>query len=142
MAWPKRVRRSSRETRRPLVSSPLSIGASPAGQRKREARSCPPSVRLAGLGPNALGKVTPHTLRHTAATWLMQEGADEWVAAGYLGMSVEVLRNNYGHHHPNFMKGATDAITSKKKRSQKEAQSVPQSVPQPKSVKFASGKVK
>jgi integrase len=26
------------------------------------------AVRLAGLGPNALGKVTPHTLRHTAAT--------------------------------------------------------------------------
>jgi integrase len=70
-------------------------------------------------------KTTPHTLRHTAATWLMQEGADEWVSAGYLGMSVEVLRSTYGHHHPDFMKGAMDAITSKKKRSQKEAQSVP-----------------
>lgn len=30
------------------------------------------AVRLAGLGPNALGKVTPHTLRHTAATWLIR----------------------------------------------------------------------
>jgi integrase len=96
------------------------------------------AVRLAKIEV----KTTPHTLRHTAATWLMQEGADEWVAAGYLGMSVEVLRNNYGHHHPNFMKGATDAITSKKKRSQKEAQSVPQSVPQSKPVKSASVKVK
>jgi integrase len=110
MAWPKRVRRSSRETRRPLVSSPLSIGASPAGQRKREARSCPPSVRLAGLGPNALGKVTPHTLRHTAATWLMQAGVDMWEAAGFLGMSVAVLEKTYGHHHPNHLQNAARGI--------------------------------
>ena len=26
--------------------------------------------------------VTPHTLRHTAATWLMQVGVDMWSAAG------------------------------------------------------------
>jgi integrase len=37
------------------------------------------------------GNVTPHTLRHTAATWLMQLGTDPWEAAGYLGMSVKVL---------------------------------------------------
>jgi integrase len=42
------------------------------------------AVKLAGLP----GKVSPHTLRHTAATWLMQAGADRWQAAGYLGMSV------------------------------------------------------
>jgi len=40
-------------------------------------------------------KVTPYTLRHTAATRLMQAGADEWEAAGYLGMFVEVLREVY-----------------------------------------------
>jgi integrase len=28
------------------------------------------------------GDVTPHTLRHTAATWLMQCGAPIWEAAG------------------------------------------------------------
>src|SRR5215469_18331721 len=27
------------------------------------------------------GKVTPHTLRHTAATWLMRAGVDKWEAA-------------------------------------------------------------
>ncbi len=41
-------------------------------------------VGLAGLA----GKVTPHTLRHTAATWLMQRGVPIWEAAGFLGMSA------------------------------------------------------
>jgi integrase len=50
-------------------------------------------VRLAGLD----GKITPHTLRHTAATWLMQAGVDKWEAAGFLGMSVEMLDRVYGH---------------------------------------------
>jgi Phage integrase family len=45
------------------------------------------AVRLANLP----GKVTPHTLRHTAATWLMQAGVDKWEAAGFLGMGVEVV---------------------------------------------------
>lgn len=61
----------------------------------------------------AEGPVSPHTLRHTAATWLMQRGADPWQAAGYLGMSVKVLIDTYGHHHPDYMKEAADAITSK-----------------------------
>jgi integrase len=52
------------------------------------------AVRMAGLSTQS-GKVTPHTLRHTAATWLMQRGADPWKAAGFLGMSVEVLLDTY-----------------------------------------------
>ena len=59
------------------------------------------------------GNVTPHTLRHTAATWLMQRGADPWQAAGFLGMSIRVLLDTYGHHHPDYMKEAAAAITSK-----------------------------
>ncbi|MEA2794001.1 MAG: hypothetical protein QOI87_1381, partial [Bradyrhizobium sp.] len=34
------------------------------------------------------------TRRHTAATWLMR-GIPLWEAAGFLGMSVEVLEDNY-----------------------------------------------
>jgi integrase len=59
------------------------------------------------------GKVTPHTLRHTAATWLMQRGVPIWEAAGFLGMSPEVLHNTYGHHHPDYLQGAAAAIGQK-----------------------------
>lgn len=61
-------------------------------------------------------KAPPHTLRHTAATWLMQQGVDTWEAAGYLGMSETVLERVYGHHHPDFMAEAASAITRKKIR--------------------------
>jgi len=50
--------------------------------------------------------VTPHTLRHTRATWLMQAGVSPWEAAGSLGMSVEMLEMTYGHHHPDWQKAA------------------------------------
>ena len=60
----------------------------------------------AGLG----AEVVPHILRHTCATWMMQGGADLWDAAGFLGMSPEILWRVYGHHHPDFQKGLTDRI--------------------------------
>lgn len=54
------------------------------------------------------GKVTPHTLRHTRATWLMQAAIDSWQAAGALGMTVRTLESVYGHHHPNWQKDAAE----------------------------------
>jgi integrase len=69
------------------------------------------AVKLAGL----TGRVTPHTLRHTAATWLMQRGVPVWQAAGYLGMSVEMLERVYGHHHPEHLKEAALAIGNKRR---------------------------
>ena len=72
------------------------------------------AVRLANLP----GKVIPHTLRHTAATWLMQSGVSMWRAAGFLGMSVETLDRVYGHHHPDYLSDAADAIGRKPNRNQ------------------------
>jgi len=53
------------------------------------------AVRIAHRSTQS-GKVTPHTLRHTAATWLMQRGADPWKTAGILGTSVEALLDTDG----------------------------------------------
>jgi integrase len=58
----------------------------------------------------ALMAVTPHTLRHTAATWLMQRGTDLWEASGFLSMSMETLQRVYGHHHPDYLRQAANNI--------------------------------
>jgi integrase len=54
--------------------------------------------------------VTPHTLRHTATTWLMQAGADPWHVAGFVGMSLIILMQTYGHHHPDHLSSAVRAL--------------------------------
>jgi integrase len=72
------------------------------------------AVAVAGL----TGKITPHTLRHTAATWLMQAGVPIWEAAGFLGMSPAMVEQIYGHHHPAHMRGAAKAIAGNKKTRQ------------------------
>jgi integrase len=59
--------------------------------------------------------VTPHTLRHTSATWMMQAGVDVWQAAGFLGMTVEMLERVYGHHHPDYQVEAAGALSGRKR---------------------------
>lgn len=68
-------------------------------------------VESAGLGP----EVTPHILRHTCATWMMQNGVDLWEAASFLGMTVQQLEATYGHHHPDYQSSAAEAVTGKGK---------------------------
>lgn len=63
------------------------------------------------LGDDARG-VVRHTMRHTAATWLMQGGVDMWQAAGFLGMTKETLEKTYGHHHPDHQGDVGDAFTT------------------------------
>ena len=58
-----------------------------------------------------LEDVTPHVLRHTCATWLMQRGVPLWEAAGYLKMTPDTLQRVYGHHHPDFLRGAAEAFS-------------------------------
>ncbi|WP_431205992.1 tyrosine-type recombinase/integrase [Bradyrhizobium betae] len=76
------------------------------GQRLKDIkRGFSSACRRAGLKD-----VTPHTLRHTCATWLMQRGVPTWDASGYLGMSRETLERVYGHHHPDFLRSASEAL--------------------------------
>jgi integrase len=55
-------------------------------------------------------KVVPHSLRHTCATWLMQAGVEIWQAAGFLGMSPQMVERTYGHHSSHYQKQATAAM--------------------------------
>jgi integrase len=79
------------------------------GEMRKSWRSV---ARLAG----ASRVDAPHIMRHTAATWLMQAGTDLYEAAGYLGMSPEVLWNTYGKHHPDFQHQAATAVGGKRRR--------------------------
>jgi len=54
--------------------------------------------------------VTPHVLRHTAVTWQLQEGISPWDVAGMVGMTEEVVREVYGHHHPDYLERAARAL--------------------------------
>lgn len=61
--------------------------------------------------------VSPHVLRHTAATWIMQSGkVPTWEAAGFLAMSEKMLIEVYGHHSPDYMKKAADALSKRGSR--------------------------
>lgn len=55
---------------------------------------------MASLGPD----VTPHTLRHTAICWQLQEGVEAWEVAGWAGLTVEMIDKVYGHHSPDHQK--------------------------------------
>lgn len=63
----------------------------------------------AGLGP----EITPHILRHTAVTWALQAGVTPWDAANYFGMTVKMIEDVYGHHHPDFQKDIAGRIGRK-----------------------------
>jgi integrase len=73
---------------------------------KRVSKAFKRVVADSGLGDD----VVPHTLRHTAATWMMMAGTDLWEASGFLGMTPELLTQRYGHHHPQHMASARNAF--------------------------------
>jgi integrase len=62
-----------------------------------------------------LNDVTPHTLRHTAGTWMAQAGVPLWQIAGYLGHSVQRTTELYAHHSPDYLQDAADAMNGKPK---------------------------
>ncbi|GAJ29839.1 integrase [Acidomonas methanolica] len=55
--------------------------------------------------------VTPHTLRHTAATWMAQAGIPLWEIAGFLGHSnTKMIEETYAHHSPHHLQSASRVL--------------------------------
>ncbi|MDE1901476.1 MAG: site-specific integrase [Alphaproteobacteria bacterium] len=55
--------------------------------------------------------VTPHTLRHTAASWMVQRGVPFPVVARYLGHSdSRTTERVYAHHAPDYLLSAAKAL--------------------------------
>jgi integrase len=63
-----------------------------------------------------LEDVTPHTLRHTAASWMVQAGVPLFEVARYLGhTSTAMVEKTYGHMAPHHLKAAASALDNRKK---------------------------
>jgi integrase len=64
------------------------------------------AVTAAGLS----SKVTPHVLRHTRGTWLVQSGkVSIEEAAASLGLTKDEFERTYLHNDPNFQRNAANA---------------------------------
>lgn len=64
---------------------------------------------LAGLGED----VTPHVLKHTCITWLLQNRVPIWEVAGFVGTSEKVIRDVYGHHSPDHLNAARTGFSGR-----------------------------
>lgn len=73
------------------------------------------ALSKAGLGKD----VTPHTLRHTWATWAAQAGVPMFDIAGVLGDSLQTVIKTYAHHSPDHLRTAVNAVRSDKAKQRR-----------------------
>jgi integrase len=117
MLWPPERAKQTRK-RNPAIPLPNRLLAH---LRRWERKGARYAVQYAGKPVNratavkraakaaGLGLVTPHVLRHTAATWQMIAGTDLFQAGRFLGMTTRTLEKNYAHHAPEHLTGAANA---------------------------------
>lgn len=72
-------------------------------------RSFSSEVELAGLD----AAVTPHVLRHTCTTWLMQKTGDAWATGGFVGMSPGLVERVCGRHSPDYQSKSAGAFSTR-----------------------------
>lgn len=111
-----------RQTTKKCVSVPMSKRLRPilaAAHLEGE-----PGEKVIGSGSNVnrqLGRVadkagiegvSPHVLRHTAATRMARAGVPLWMIAKVLGNSVQQVEAVYAKHSPEMLASAVDAISA------------------------------
>lgn len=64
------------------------------------------AVERAGLP----GTITPHVLRHTGCTWLVEDGVPYAEIGKMAGDTAEMIERVYGHHSPGFLKRASNTL--------------------------------
>lgn len=79
-----------------VISAGLAERQRPAGKTKRK--------------PLATG-ISPHTLRHTAATHMARRGVDLFTIAGVLGNSIKMVEQVYAKHCPGKLRDAVNQIS-------------------------------
>jgi len=68
------------------------------------------ACRRAGLPKN----ITPHILRHTGCTWLVEDGVPYEEIGKMAGDRADTIERVYGHHSPSFLKRAAASLQLEK----------------------------
>lgn len=76
----------------------------------RRAGLAPAVTRKTGAAATATG-VSPHTLRHTAATHMARRGVPLYDIAGVLGNTLAMVEKVYAHHCPGRLRNAVNMIS-------------------------------
>jgi integrase len=56
---------------------------------------------------------SPHTLKHTAITWMLRRGLSPWQVSGITNTSVATILRVYGHHVQDDLREAVNAVVGK-----------------------------
>jgi site-specific recombinase XerD len=62
---------------------------------------------MRGLG---IADSIPHTLRHTAASWLVMQGVDLYAVGQILGHKTPRMTQRYAHLSPDYMATAVSKL--------------------------------
>jgi integrase len=54
--------------------------------------------------------VSPHTLKYTCISWLMQAGHDPWRVSEFAATSMDTILTRYAHHHPDHQSEIADSF--------------------------------
>jgi len=110
-----------RKTKKRRVSVPMSKALRPVlaraygerdGDRVANITASTAARHLAAIAARAgVDGVTPHVLRHTAATHMLRRGVAIWIVAGVLGDTVETVQKVYGHHCPEGLADGVEMIS-------------------------------
>jgi integrase len=103
---------------------PINDALRPVLETARQAATCAYVIEHGGkpvasvkTGFNAAARrggvqsVSPHTLRHTAVTWMVMGGVPMPMVARYAAMSLHMVETRYGHHSPDWLRQAASALS-------------------------------
>lgn len=61
-------------------------------------------------------RVTPHTTKHTAITWMLHNRLTAWQVSGITATSVETIMRTYGHHIQEDLREAVNQVRFRRPR--------------------------
>ncbi|WP_428673841.1 tyrosine-type recombinase/integrase [Reyranella sp.] len=112
-----------RKTKKRRPSPPISTALRAALERMRDERrpkdgdlvvfnnSDPRTMVMRAAKLAGVRGVTPHVLRHTAATHMARRGVPLWKIAKILGITLAMVERTYAKHSPDDLREAVDTIT-------------------------------